>query len=428
MKAQTFMTLRIALLGAFLAAVLPLHAQQIADRIVAIVDKEIILESELTERVNFLAFQNRLDPTKSDLRSLVLNDMMAEKLLLAQAILDSVVISEDEVNRMLDEQIQRLVRQVGSEQRLEEMYGMPVSRLKRENRAEMRKVLLIQRVRQTRDASVSVSRREVEEFFEAYKDSLPPVPTEYELNHIVITPKEDTTIVTATRAKLAAVRDSILAGAEFAEMARRFSEDNTASNGGLLGWVRRGEFVPEFEAALFALQEGRISDVVKTQFGFHIIQLVERRGEQVLARHILLRIGRSVTSDSDAVNTLNDLRRRALEGESFAELAKKFSEDNDTKPFGGDLGRVPVEQIPPEVFPWIKNLKDGEISEPHPVTIDRMQKYQIVLVRRIIPEHAMNLADDFRFIERYAQMFKKNREFQNWIEDMKTKVYWEVRL
>ena len=160
----------------------------------------------------------------------------------------------------------------------------------------------------------------------------------------------------------------------------------------------------------------------------HIIQLMERRGESVHARHILLRLEKSPASDSLALNQLADLRTRALKGESFSDLAKKYSEDEETKPFGGYLGRVSIEQVPPEVMKYIENLKDGEISEPHRVSVKNTYGFQIILLKHRIQEHAMSLQDDFRRIEQVALYMKRNRLFNEWVEEMKKSIYWEVRI
>jgi len=146
------------------------------DRIIAVVDREIITESELSDRVNFLALQNRLDAAAPELRKQVLDGMITEKLILAQALIDSVEVTDDEVARALDQQIQNFIRQVGSEQRVEQLYGKSINRIKREYRDEIRQQLLVQKVRQQREAGLQVTRREVEEFFAAYQDSLPQVP------------------------------------------------------------------------------------------------------------------------------------------------------------------------------------------------------------------------------------------------------------
>jgi peptidyl-prolyl cis-trans isomerase SurA len=187
--------------------------------------------------------------------------------------------------------------------------------------------------------------------------------------------------------------------------------------------------VRDFEEAVYRLQEGQISDIVKTQFGYHIVQLIERRGESVHARHILLRVERTAATDSAAVQQLRELRQRALKGESFADLARQYSEDEDTKKLGGDLGLITLDQLEqPEVVEHIRNLKEGEISEPHRVLTRTSYAYQIIYVRKRIPEHPPTLKDDYRRIEQVALYMKKNRLFTQWVQELKKNIYWEVRL
>ncbi len=406
-----------------------LAAQTVVDRIVAVVDKEIITEADLQERISYIALQNRLDPKTPGLRKQVLDGMIADKLVLAQAIIDSVNVTDEEVTRMLDQQFQNFIRQAGSEQRLEQVYGKPIARMKREYRPEMRKQLLIQRVRQQREANIQIARREAEEFYESYKDSLPKVPEELDLSHIFIVPKPDSSLEEQTRKKLNAIRDSIVAGGDFADFARRYSQDGSAASGGDLGWAKRGVvFVPEFEEAVFALKEKEVSPVVKTEFGYHLIQLLERRGESVHARHILLRTEKGPASDTAAVVKLREIRERAIKGESFAELARKYSEDDDTKSIGGDLGTVAVDQLEADFAPVVKDLKPGEISQPHRVSLKASYGYQIVLLKKRTPPHAVNLNNDYRRIEQMALYMKRNRLNSEWIEELKKSIYWEPRL
>lgn len=421
------------LLTAFAAFVLlltvPASAQTVVDRIIAVVDKEIITESELQERISYVALQSRLDPKSPELRAQVLDGMITDKLVLAQAILDSVSVTEEEVNRALDQQFQNFIRQTGSEARLEQMYGKSVSRLKREFRPEMRKQLLIQKVRQQREANLQVARREVEEFYEAYKDSLPKVPEEVELSHIFIVPKPDSALDEQTRKTLSAIRDSIVAGGDFADFARRYSQDPTASTGGDLGWAKRGVvFVHEFEEAAFALKEKEISPVVKTQFGYHLVQLLERRGESVHTRHILLRTEQGPASDSVTVRFLRELRDRARQGTSFAELARTYSEDDETKTIGGDLGLIAVEQLEPEFATVVTDLKPGDISQPHRVALRSSYGYQIVLLKKRVPAHDVNLTTDFKRVEQMALYMKRNRMNAEWVEELKKTIYMERRL
>jgi len=404
-------------------------SQTTIDRIVAVVDKEIITESDLQERISYYAMQNRIDPKTPELRKVMLDGMIADKLILAQAILDSVSVTEDEVIRALDQQFQNFVRQAGSEQRLEQIYGKPVSRMKREFKPEMRKQLLIQRVRQQREANLQVARREVEEFYESYKDSLPKVPEEVDLSHIFIVPKADSALEEQSRKKLNAIRDSIIAGGDFADFARRYSQDGSGAGGGDLGWAKRGVvFVPEFEQAVFALKEKEISPVVKTEFGFHLVQLLERRGESVHARHILLRTERGAASDSAAVTLLRGLRDRVLKKESFAELARKYSEDDDTKSIGGELGLIAVEQLEPDFATVVKDLKPNEVSEPHRVAMKASYGYQIVLLKKRVAGHNVSLTDDYKRVEQMALYMKRNRQNAEWIEELKKNINWEQRL
>jgi len=273
-----------------------------------------------------------------------------------------------------------------------------------------------------------VTRRETEEFYESYRDSLPQVPEEYEISNVFILPKPDSSVEQQTRRTLRSVLDSLRAGGSFPDFAKRYSQDGTAESGGDLGWAKRGTFVPEFEAAVFSLPEKGISDIVKTEFGLHIIYLEERRGESVHARHILLRIEKGPASDSAAVEQLRSLRARVLAGESFSDLAKKHSDDEETKSLGGDLGTVSLEQLDADFGGVLQNLRTGEISEPHRVTLKNSYGYQIVWVKKRIPAHAMNLETDFKRIEQIALYFKRSRKNTEWVEELKKNIYWEIRL
>jgi peptidyl-prolyl cis-trans isomerase SurA len=415
----------------YLSLLIPavLSAQTLVDRIVAVVDKEIITESELNERVTFLAVQNRIDPNQAGLRMQVLDGLISEKLILAQALIDSVEVTDDEVTRALDQQIANFVRQVGSEQRVEQMYGKSISRIKREYRTEIKNQLLVQKTRQQREAALTVTHREAEDFFISFKDSLPQVPEEFDLSHLYIVPKPDTAVEAKTRIVMQSILDSIHAGGDFASFAKRYSTDpGSAASGGDLGWEKRGVFVREFEETVFGLKEGDISGIVKTQFGFHIIQLLGRRGESVHSRHILMKIDKGPASDSAAVDTLRVLRQRALKGESFAELANKYSEDEDTKTIGGDLGTLTADQLQPDFAGQIKEIKAGEISEPLRTVVGSSYGFHIIWMRKRTAPHAINLQDDFKRIQQLALYMKRNKQNAEWIDELKKTIYVDIRL
>jgi peptidyl-prolyl cis-trans isomerase SurA len=401
---------------------------QTLDRVVAVVDNDIILESELNAQIQFFVFNNRVDPETPGLRNQVLQSMVNEKLIVAKAIEDSVTVSDNEVQQQLDLAIQQRVQAVGSETRLEEMYGMPLSRIRREFRDDMRKNLLAQKLQQERFGMAQVGRHEVEEFFRTYQDSLPRVPEEVELAHIFKKPKFSEANRIEARATLQALRDSIVAGADFNDLARRYSEDpGSAPQGGDLGLVRRGLFVKEFESAVFSLAEGQVSEVVETPFGMHLIQLLERRGDAVRARHILRRIEHT-TSDDDSVRAeLSAIRARALSGENFAELARKYSEDNETNLIGGNLGTFDIEQLDAGLAATVAPLKEGDISEPARLPVGSGYGFHIIWVKQRIPAHTMTKEQDYRRLESLALNYKRVQEYQAWIESLRSSIYWQIR-
>ena len=402
--------------------------QDMLDRIVAVVDNDIILDSELNSQVQFLALNNRIDAKTPGLRDQVLQNMINERLIVARAIEDSVTVTDEEVQQQLDQSIQQRIQQVGSEARLEELYGMPLSRIKREYRDEMRKNLLAQRLQQQRFGNASIGRFEVEEFYRTYKDSLPPVPEEIEISRIYIEPRASTEARDLARKRAQALFDSLQGGADFSALAKRHSQDlGSAPQGGDLGLVRRGQFVKEFESAVFALNDGQISSIIETEFGFHIIQLIERRGDAVHARHILIRVQKTAGADSATVTLLDSLRRAALGAQSFADLAKMFSEDKETKLLGGSLGTVELEQVDKAWYPFVAPLKSGEISPPFRITAPPNYGYQIVQMRKRTPAHTMLPDTDYHKIEALALNYKRSKDYQNWIAELRSKIYWQVK-
>jgi peptidyl-prolyl cis-trans isomerase SurA len=409
-----------------LAAVAP---AQVLDRVVAVVDREVILESELNAQVQFFVLNNRVDPSTPGLKQQVLESMINEKLIVARAIDDSITVTEAEVQQQLDATIQQRVQQVGSEKRLEEMYGMPISRIRREFRDEMRKSLLASRLQQQRFGVTQVSRREVEEFFNKYRDSLGTVPEEVELAHIYMEPRPSVAAREAAKKKMQMLVDSLDAGVDFAGLAARHSQDpGSASQGGDLGFVRRGLFLPEFESVVFSLAEKQRSGIVETKYGLHVIELLERRGESVRARHILLRVERAPSDDDSTVAILKELRLRALSGGDFATMARQFSEDKETAPIGGSLGTVELSQIDKAFYPIVSALQQGDISEPVKLTAGNTSGYHIVWMKKRTQEHQASLEQDYQRIETLTLNFKRNRDYQSWLQELRGSIFWESRL
>jgi peptidyl-prolyl cis-trans isomerase SurA len=405
------------------------YTQQVVDRIVAVVGGEAIYLSELQSQTHFYALQNRVDPNTPGLQKTILDMMINDQLVLAKAIEDSVTVTEDEVQQQLNERIKEMIQQYGTEARVEELYGMPVSRMKREFREEMKKQLLKSKLQRQLFGNITVTRREVEEFFEAYKDSLPQVPEEVEVSHIYITPKVSAGVKRVAFEKAKVILDSIKAGGDFAAFAKKYSDDpGSSSHGGDLGWARRGDFVKEYEEAAFALKPGQLSDVVESTFGYHLIQLIERRGEAVHTRQILIKLERQQADDDSTIAFLKQLKARADSGQSFADLAKKYSEDEESAPLGGDLGTLSIDQLQPDFLETVKSLSPGKISNPARVTLSKGYGYHIVLLRKRTPAHKLDLGQDWRRIEQFALVYKRNKEMNKWLEELRQSIYWETRL
>jgi peptidyl-prolyl cis-trans isomerase SurA len=406
-----------------------LHAQQVIDKVVAVVGGEAIFLSELQNETQLYALQNQVDPKTPDLQKKVLDAMINDRLVLAKAIEDSVTVTDDEVQQQLNDRIKEIVQQYGSEARVEELYGMSINRMKREFRETMKKQLLKSKVQRLKFGDITVSRREIEEFFENYRDSLPPVPEEVEVSHIYMAPKVSAGVKQAAYQKAKMILDSIKAGGDFATFAKRYSEDaGSAVHGGDLGWARRGDFVKEFEEATFALKPGQISDVVETALGYHIIQLLDRRGEAVHPRQILIKLERNQADDDSTIAFLRKLKTRAQAGESFADLAKKYSEDDESSILGGDLGTLSVDQLQPDFLSTVKALSPGEISDPSKVTLSKGYGFHIVLLRKRTPAHKLNLSEDWKRIEQYAIGFKRNKDYAQWLDELRHSIYWEEHL
>lgn len=404
---------------------------QSVDKIVAVAGNEVVLLSDLQTQMALLAQQDpTLAKTLSDsaMGRRILDALINEKLILAKAIEDSVVVTDEEITERLEFQIRALAQQLGSEKRIEEVYGMSLARIRRDFRDEIRKQMLTERKRQQKFFEIKPSQREVEEFFAEYRDSLPPIAAQYELFHIVKYVEASSSAKDDARLQAKRIRDSILAGGAFADFARRYSADaGSAASGGELGFVEKGKLVPEYEKVAYTLQPNEISDPVETPFGFHIIQLIEKRSTAVNTRHILIKVGQS-NDDVDLVKAkLNLLRQEAKSGKNFEQLAKENSDDDETKAFGGSLGEVEATRLG-ELRGIVDSLADGDISEPVPYAGSPTKVgFRIVYRKALIPEHPATLAGDFKRIEQYATLYKRNKLYEAWVQELRKTMYWEIK-
>jgi peptidyl-prolyl cis-trans isomerase SurA len=399
--------------------------------IVAIVGREIILQSDITGQIEAMAQRdprmNRKDPA---LRNAILDQLINEKLVLTKAQQDTTIeVTDEDISARMDYQIQMLVQQFGSEKRIEDVYGMSITKIKKDFREEIRKRLYIERIQQMMFSDIKVSRGDVESFYSRFRDSIPKVPDRVDLYHIVKYVKASDEKNKEAQQLAIRVRDSIIKGASFSDFARRYSGDPaSAANGGDLGTVDKGKFVPTFETAAFALEPNEISQPVESPFGWHIIQLIEKTSSTITTRHILIKVGQS-DEDRQAVQTeLRDIKNRVTAGENFEELAKKVSDERETQGFGGSMGTVDLERLPAEMRTIISALPDGGVSDPLPYAADPTKPgYHILFRKRLIAAHAPSLTDDYKQLEQLALMEKRQRMEQDWIKDLRKKLYWEVK-
>lgn len=186
-------------------------------------------------------------------------------------------------------------------------------------------------------------------------------------------------------------------------------------------------FIKEFEAAAFSLQRGEISMPVETPFGYHLIQLIDKTTDSLKTKHILFKTGQGDEAREETIKFLDDLKKKAESGESFEDLAKKYSEEKQSQGFGGLIGKMPIEKIPPSMRDIVKNLKEGEISEPALYAAHPKMSFQIIYRKRYIEAHKANLKEDYEELEKGAVAIKQNEEYEKWIEELRKTIYWEKK-
>lgn len=403
------------------------RAQQVIDQIAAVVDNNVILSSELLQYARQLAVQLGINPAKEqakfeELRRNTLDNLVIQKVLLTKAKEDSVTVDDRQVDQSLDEQINRMVQQLGSEEKLEEYFGQPVRKIRRTLRQEIADRLLVETLQNKKVREIRITKREVEEFYNARKDSLPKLKASVKLSHVLFTIEAGDEAQKKARALIDSLLVLVRAGENFSSLAGKFSQDpGSAANGGELGFIQRGDFVKEFEEVAFALKPGEISDVVKTQFGFHVIQLIDRRGEKINARHILIRLTTTADDEAAIVEKTKKVREEILAGKiTFADAAKNYSQDKTTSPNGGDLGWFEVDQLQLPAFRQaVEALKVDELSEP----VKTQFGYHILRLDGRRDPRPMSLTQDYEQIHELALYNKREREFAAWVESLKKQLY-----
>ncbi len=416
---------------------------QVVDKVVAVVGKNIILQSDVENQYLQYRMQVGAEGSSSSLHCAVFEDLMFQKLLLNQAEMDSLTVTDDEVEAEMNRRISDLVSRAGSQQKLESIFNKTMTQIKDELRRMVKEKMLQDQVRADLLNGVSVTPAEVRSFFKSLpEDSIPMIGVEFELAQIVKRPPISIDEKLAVKDQLYQIRRRILDGeSSFSAMAVLYSEDpGSAKKGGELGFTGKGEFAPEFETAAFNLREGEISEVVETQFGFHIIQLIERRGDYVNCRHILMTAKVPVEALEKAKNELDSVAGLIRNGDmTFEEACLKFSDD-EAKNNGGYItnaayggNRIALQDLQDfaAYFPEYKNLdfvvgklEPGVVSDPLPMTTnDNKDAYRIIVVKKKVDSHKANLKDDYARIQTWALNHKNEVTIKKWINEKAKKAF-----
>ena len=401
-----------------------LQAQQsqVLDKIIATVGREIVLQSDIEGRIAMFLQQNpKVNPSDPELRKQVLESLINERLMVTKAVEDSIAVMDEEINQSLDYMMQNLMQTYGSEKRVEDLYGMSISRIRKNYRDEVRKQLLVERLQQQKFMGVKCTNREVEDFYNQYRDSIRAIPASVELAHIVKHIKPSADAKEEVKRLALKIRDSILKGVDFAELAKRHSGDpGSASTGGDLGWVDKGKFVAEYERAAYDLQSGETSQPIESPFGFHIIQTIEKRKDASHTRHILLKLGGSADDKSRVEKILIDLKERVEKSESFEDLAKQYSDEKETQGFGGSMGVIELNRLPADLKSIVETLPEGGVSQPLPYMADPTKpSLHIILKKKNIAEHSPSLSSDFKKIEQMALQQKQAKLMDSFLKDLR---------
>jgi len=404
---------------------------QVVDGIAAIVGDEIILKSEVDQFAQSQALSMRIDPSRSpslyqSIWRKTLDTMIDQKILLDRAELDSVDVSEKEIEQALNQQIEAIIQRIGSKEKAEEIIGYPISRLRRNYREEIRKQRLVEKIQQQKFNDITVSRREVEDFFKEYGDSLPEINPAVKISHILLEIKAGLNADSLAYHKIDSILTLINSGEEFSELATKYSDDtNSALNGGLLGFMKRGTLVADFEEAAYSLAPGDISKIVKTEFGYHIIKLVERRGERINVKHILIMPKTGNYDEEKVIVALNKLRTRIISGESFVDLAVKFSDDPEVASNKGNLGWYDLTSLSiPQFTELLDTLKVGHISKP----VKTEFGYHIVKSIDIMEGGKLTLQDNWTELEAIVIRNKRLDVYDDWLNSIRDEVYIDIKM
>ena len=405
------------------------------DKVIAVLGSDVILLSELNQQ--YVMYLNSGNPSDEKVKCYILQQMLVQHLLKQQAQIDSVMVDDKQVDDELDRRMRYQIQRAGGQDKLEEFLNRSVLQYKDELRPDVKDQLQANKMQGTITEKVSVTPSEVKKYYDSYKkDSLPDIPAEYEVGEIVLHPELTKLEKQRFYDKLDAIRLRVKSGEDFGFLAKTYSEDpGSAPEGGDLGFFDRTMMAKEFTAFAFKLKPGELSPVFETDFGFHILQVVERRGEQVHARHILIRPQTTPQSLDRARLHADSIYNNIITNKiAFSTAASLYSTDKESKYNGGMIlfadnqtsrtTFIPADKLDPKTFLVVDTMKVGETSKPVPFTsTDGKEGYKIVFLKSKIPPHKGNLDQDYTKFKEKAQQQKQDRVMSEWFEKRRKNTY-----
>jgi peptidyl-prolyl cis-trans isomerase SurA len=416
----------VGFVGGWATLIAQVPEGQLIDKVIASVDDQPIFYTDLEAEYQLHQAQGTKEKTPTKVQ--ILENMVVNKILLANAAKKGIHIKKEEIERYLRARMETIMQQVGTEARLEQYLGKSIEVFKDELRKSIREQLTLDHMRRLIIDDITISPQEVKTFF----NNLPPAgipvcPTMVEAYQLVRYPQ----VVPVGRYKLQDIRGLIQEqGKDFAKLAKEYSEDEaTAANGGELGFWKIGQLDPAYEKAALSLSPGEVSDIVETRFGFHLIKLIKRKNDQYNSRHILIKHRTSKQDPKELIKELNDIRTQIIEQKvPFEKAVATYSEDITTIKHGGLLTdgeggvQMPIDQLPEELSRFLDKMKPGTISEPYLFTIDTgEQAARIVYLKTKVPAHRAALEQDYERIYQLALTTKKQKALEEWLETVKEK-------
>ena len=410
----------------------------IIDEVIWVVGEEAILRSEVEEER--LRAQYEGQPIAGDPYCVIPEQLAIQKLFLHQAELDSIEVSESTVSSQVDMRMNYYISQIGSKEKMEEYFRKTSTEIREEMMTMVRNQMIIQQMQSKLTEKINPTPAEVRRYYNSLSaDSLPMVPAQVEVQILSIEPAVPLEETERIKTRLREFTDRVHSGsADFSMLARLYSEDvESAKRGGELGFVGKGQLVSEFADVAFNLTDPkRVSRIVQTEYGFHIIQLIERKGERINCRHILLKPRVSAEDKVNAIGRLDSIRALVVDsGMPFEEAVTRFSEDKNTLMSGGLMtnpqtgaSKFEYQDLPPEIARQIYSLKEGDVSVPF-VMMDKAKNKEVCVIARLKTKrdaHKANMVDDFQVIRGMLEQKLSAETIDNWIRSKQQEIYVQI--